>query len=214
MLSSLQGCFTEVMSLRQYRVWTQSRQDRGSVHVMNMRLLTLCPPRLSLRVLNSSDQTSQDFIIDTATIALCTSLTASVFLLSFAVRYPGCRGPPTKLPGCFGSVEILAPTCVRPRSRQFCFYTQALSSIAIDAPGLMALPVELLQHICAYITPERLPVARLSCRSMCNASFDAFADEYLDDLHCYVLDPARLNRIDASPATIWPRAGCELYAQS
>jgi len=60
---------------------------------------------------------------------------------------------------------------------------------------ILALPVELLQHISRFTTPEALLQLRLACTELSAAAFDAFAAEYLQTVSACVASPPRLQRL-------------------
>lgn len=67
---------------------------------------------------------------------------------------------------------------------------------------LLALPMEMLQHISSFASSTDLIALCLSCRTLEVASFNAFADHYMRELSCYFMQPRRLLRlynIAASP---------------
>ncbi|CAK3879144.1 hypothetical protein B0A55_13052 [Lecanosticta acicola] len=69
----------------------------------------------------------------------------------------------------------------------------------MDSPTgthLLSLPVEMLQLICSFATPHDLLNIRLASRDLEAAALDAFGREYLDQVACFLLEPARLQRVN------------------
>ncbi|KAK4621874.1 hypothetical protein CLAFUW4_06518 [Fulvia fulva] len=64
------------------------------------------------------------------------------------------------------------------------------------ANHIFDLPDEVLQLI-GDAAPLEPTILRLVCRRFDAAFLDLFAKRLLDDVHCFVLDPQRLNRLDA-----------------
>ena len=60
---------------------------------------------------------------------------------------------------------------------------------------LLALPMEMLQRISSFATSAALLEIRLTCKTISAAAFDEFAKEYLNELHCYVMDTTRMKRL-------------------
>jgi hypothetical protein len=71
-----------------------------------------------------------------------------------------------------------------------------VSTVAL-APGttVQDLPLELLQYAVNFVPHCWLPNVRLWCKTLYHAADNAFADAYLRDLTCYILDPRRQERI-------------------
>ncbi len=75
-------------------------------------------------------------------------------------------------------------------------------NMATDESHLLALPPELLDHICSYVTAEWLPVVRLSCHTPNIAAFYHFATEYLRYLRCF-------DNFDCGVEFVNPHCVCE-----
>ena len=67
--------------------------------------------------------------------------------------------------------------------------------MAADKAYVLALPMELLQQVSRFVNGTELITLRLTCKELSSAAFDAFAEEYLDELACFFPDPARLARL-------------------
>ncbi|KAK3697807.1 hypothetical protein LTR37_017272 [Vermiconidia calcicola] len=67
--------------------------------------------------------------------------------------------------------------------------------MAADKAYILALPMELLQQVSRFLNRTDLITLRLACKELSSAAFDAFAEEYLDELTCFFPNPARLSRL-------------------
>ena len=63
--------------------------------------------------------------------------------------------------------------------------------------NLLDMPIEMLEHISRFVTPEGILILRLTCKTLAAAAFDAFAEEYVRHLKVFVLSPARLEKLAA-----------------
>lgn len=59
---------------------------------------------------------------------------------------------------------------------------------------ILQLPVEILQHI-GDIGRLEAATLRLVCKAFDAAYLDKFCGDYLSDIHCFVLDPERLQKL-------------------
>lgn len=66
-----------------------------------------------------------------------------------------------------------------------------------STPDILSLPLEILQSIARFVDKTDLPTLRLVSKEVGSATFDIFARRYLSNLLCYVMDPARLQRMKA-----------------
>lgn len=64
-----------------------------------------------------------------------------------------------------------------------------------DNSTLLGLPMELLLRITAYITPEALTSARLTCKTLEAATFRHFVHLYCTKRRCFVFSTARWTRL-------------------
>ena len=64
-----------------------------------------------------------------------------------------------------------------------------------STPYILGLPAEVLQSIARFVDGTDLPTLRLVSKEVGYATFDIFARRYLSSLRCYVMDPARLQRL-------------------
>ena len=63
--------------------------------------------------------------------------------------------------------------------------------------SLQTLPIELSSNICLFLTSGHQIVAlRQMCKALEAATSDVFAALYLEQLTCYMMDPARLQRLE------------------
>ncbi|KAK5723536.1 hypothetical protein LTR15_005234 [Elasticomyces elasticus] len=60
---------------------------------------------------------------------------------------------------------------------------------------LQVLPPEMIQHIFSSVSTYDLPTLRLVSRHIAAQSLRLFARDYLDTVHCYFMDPVRLQRV-------------------
>ncbi|KAK5119706.1 hypothetical protein LTR85_007282 [Meristemomyces frigidus] len=60
---------------------------------------------------------------------------------------------------------------------------------------VLALPMEMLQHIASCVTDSELLTLRLTCKELEAAAFDHFAEVYLSETACFVMDPDRVRRL-------------------
>ncbi|KAK4502239.1 hypothetical protein PRZ48_005664 [Zasmidium cellare] len=68
----------------------------------------------------------------------------------------------------------------------------------MEPPYILQLPPEILTHIASFVKVEPdLLELRLTCRSLAAAAFDLFANEFIANLRCFVLDPVRLHRVNS-----------------
>ena len=79
--------------------------------------------------------------------------------------------------------------------------TNMESTMDTSCATLEGIPTEILQRAIDFVDAYWLPNLRLVSRTVSAASMHAFAAEFLHDLRCYVLDPARLRRIMKIVAT-------------
>lgn len=62
-------------------------------------------------------------------------------------------------------------------------------------PSMLRLPYELIQLIIKFTNDPDLPALRLVCRALEAATFNKFTEAYLDEIQCYMLNPAALSRL-------------------
>ena len=63
-----------------------------------------------------------------------------------------------------------------------------------SSANMLALPMEMLQHIISLTDYTDLISLRLTCKKLEAASFDAFSAEYLHELTCFVMDRDQIKR--------------------
>ena len=89
------------------------------------------------------------------------------------------------------SVQIRISTLDRATTGLTC------TAMSDTTPILLNLPLEMLQHICSFVTPDSLISLRCVCRELYNASYDVFAEVFLKELSCFIPDVSRLKRLNA-----------------